>query len=205
MPRIEVPLGFGGLAVPLGSPIASFYRNLSELRGVVVPFIQKGLEQGDRCICIVHEETRDGLQETLQDQGVDVEAALESGQLRILTAKRHGRYACTLVSDLGRLSPEVLSPTTLEKIYALAATVDAKDPFTYGHSTRVAAISEMVGKTIGLPQKELVDLHVASLLHDIGKLGAPDSILTEPCELTDGEWELMRKHCAEGAKYSWPC
>ncbi len=87
MARREVPLGLGGIAVPLGSHIASFYRNLSELRRIAVPFIQKGLEQGDRCICVVHEETRDGLQGSLQDQGVDVEAALESGQLGILTAE----------------------------------------------------------------------------------------------------------------------
>ena len=87
MARREVPLGLGGIAVPLGSHIASFYRNLSELRRIAVPFIQKGLEQGDRCICVVYEETRDGLQGSLQDQGVDAEAALESGQLSILTAE----------------------------------------------------------------------------------------------------------------------
>lgn len=87
MARREVPLGLGGIAVPLGSHIASFYRNLSELRRIAVPFILKGLEQGDRCICVVYEETRDGLQGSLQDQGVDVEAALESGQLSILTAE----------------------------------------------------------------------------------------------------------------------
>ena len=87
MPETEVPLGFGGLLVPLGSHIASFYRHISEMRGVVVPFTQKGLERGDRCICVVDEETRDGLQEVLRGQGVDVEAALASGQLSILTAE----------------------------------------------------------------------------------------------------------------------
>ena len=85
--------------MPLGSHIASFYRNLSELRGVAVPFIHKGLKQGDRCICIVEEESRDDLQVILQERGVDVEAALASGQLSILTAEE------TYLSS-GLFSPE---------------------------------------------------------------------------------------------------
>jgi hypothetical protein len=86
MPKTEIPLGFGGFLVPPGSHIASFYRNLSELQGIVAPFTQKGVEQGDRCICIVDDETKDELQEVLKGQGVDVEAALASGQLSIFTA-----------------------------------------------------------------------------------------------------------------------
>jgi len=87
MAEIKVPLGFGDISVPLCSHIAFFYRNLGELRAVVVPFIEKGLEQGDRCICIVHEESKEGLQEIWQGHGVNVKAALTSGQLSILTAE----------------------------------------------------------------------------------------------------------------------
>jgi hypothetical protein len=87
MAEIQVPLGFGGINVPLGSHLALFYRNLDQLHAVTVPFIQKGLEQGDRCIYIVHEESREGLQEILQGHGVDVTAALTSGQLSMLTAE----------------------------------------------------------------------------------------------------------------------
>ena len=108
MTRREVSLGFGGLAAPLGSHIASFYRNLSELRGIAVPFTQKGLEQGDRCISVVCEETKDGLQKALQGQGVDVEAALESRQLAILTAEE--TY----------LSPLYSSPQKMVEFYETA-------------------------------------------------------------------------------------
>ena len=115
-------------------------------------------------------------------------------------AKIRGGYACRLVSDLGILSPDVLHAATMDQVSALAATVDARDPYTYGHSRRVAAISETLGKAIGLSKRELADLHVTALLHDIGKVGIPDSILTKPGKPTEDEWELIKKHSAEGAR-----
>jgi putative nucleotidyltransferase with HDIG domain len=78
--------------------------------------------------------------------------------------------------------------------------VDAKDPYTYGHSKRVAALSEMIGRAIGLSADELTNLHAAGLVHDIGKIGVPDSILTKPVKPTKDEWKLIRKHSAEGAR-----
>jgi hypothetical protein len=87
MAEIQIPLGFGGLNVRLGSHIAFFYRNLDQLRALTVPFIQKGLELGDRCICVVHEESKEELQQVCQGHGVDVEAALASGQLSMFTAE----------------------------------------------------------------------------------------------------------------------
>lgn len=87
MAETEVDLGFGGLLVPLRTHMASFYRNLSELRGVVVPFVRRGLKGRARCICVVEEETRDGLQQCLQGPDVDIDAALACGQLSIFTAE----------------------------------------------------------------------------------------------------------------------
>ena len=92
MAAIKVPLGFGGINVPLGSHIALFYRNLHQLRAVTVPFIEKGLEQGDRCICVIHEESKEELQQIWQGHGVDVKAASASGQLSVLTAEES--YHC---------------------------------------------------------------------------------------------------------------
>lgn len=114
-------------------------------------------------------------------------------------SKRQGGHRTTLVSDLGTVSAEMLDRATLDQVYALAATVDARDPHTYGHSKRVAAMSEMIGRAIGSSQEELAALHVASLLHDIGKVGIPDSVLTKPGKPTKDEWESIRKHPAEGA------
>ncbi|MCK5654342.1 MAG: diguanylate cyclase, partial [Dehalococcoidia bacterium] len=115
-------------------------------------------------------------------------------------AKREGGYRAVLVSDLSTIPPDVLTTATLDQVYALAATVDARDPFTYGHSGRVADITQRIGKDIGLAERELADLYAASLLHDVGKVGVPDAILTKPDALTKEEWEIIKKHSAEGAR-----
>ncbi len=99
MDEKSVPLGVGGVNVPLGSHIAAFYRDREEQRSVVVPFIKTGLMRGAKCICIIDEETRDGLEGALQGASVDVGAVLASGQLSILTAEE------TYLSN-GYFSPE---------------------------------------------------------------------------------------------------
>ncbi len=115
-------------------------------------------------------------------------------------AKRGGGQRVMLISDLGTSSLDVLSASTLDQVYALAATVDTKDPYTYGHSKRTAAIAESLGKAIGLGSDELSDLTAAAFLHDIGKVGIADIILTKPGKPKKEEWEAIKKHCAEGAK-----
>ena len=115
-------------------------------------------------------------------------------------SKREGGHKSTLVSDLGTLASGSVDRETLDHVYALAATVDARDPYTYGHSKRVAAIAEMVGRAARLSPNDLAHLRGAALLHDIGKVGVPDSTLGKPSKLTKAEWEVIRKHCDEGAR-----
>jgi diguanylate cyclase (GGDEF)-like protein/putative nucleotidyltransferase with HDIG domain len=118
----------------------------------------------------------------------------------LFRSKREGGNKSTVVSELGSLSADVLDTATLDQVYALAATVDARDPYTYGHSKRVGGIAEMIGKAIGLRRDELVNLHAAGLLHDIGKVGVPDAILTKPGKLEEHEWRIIKQHSAEGAR-----
>ena len=115
-------------------------------------------------------------------------------------AKRLGGFTDKLVSDLRTLSPEILDVATQDQVYALAATVDARDPYTYGHSKRVAGIAVKIGKSIGMSQEEIAKLHAAALLHDIGKVGVPDAILTKGGPPTPEEWAVVKRHCAEGAR-----
>ena len=115
-------------------------------------------------------------------------------------SKRSGGNKTILVADLGEAGADVVDSATMDQVYALAATVDARDPHTYGHSKRVATISEMMGRAIGLQPIELADLRAAALLHDIGKVGVPDSILTKPGVPNKHEWTVLRKHPGEGAK-----
>jgi diguanylate cyclase (GGDEF)-like protein/PAS domain S-box-containing protein len=115
-------------------------------------------------------------------------------------AKKEGGGRDILVSSLSAIPPELLGTATLDQVYALAATVDARDPYTYGHSGRVAGIAQKIGKATGLSEKELANLYAASLLHDVGKVGVPDAILTKPGALTAEEWVAIKKHSAEGAR-----
>jgi putative nucleotidyltransferase with HDIG domain len=93
-----------------------------------------------------------------------------------------------------------LEESSLEAIETLNATVEAKDPYTAGHSLRVQRISLSIGKEAGLTIKELDALRYGGLFHDIGKIAIPDALLTKPGRLTDDEFELMKRHSAEGAR-----
>ena len=76
-------------------------------------------------------------------------------------------------------------------VNALANTIDAKDSYTNGHSTRVAKYSVMIGKKMGYEGEKLELLEYTALLHDIGKIGIRDSILLKNGKLTDEEYEIM--------------
>ena len=115
-------------------------------------------------------------------------------------AKTDKAHKSMLAAEISSISSGVLQAANQDHVYALAATVDAKDPYTYGHSKRVAAIAEKIGKAIGLSQEALSRLYSAALLHDIGKIGVPDSILTKPDRLTPEEYEIIKRHSAEGAR-----
>jgi putative nucleotidyltransferase with HDIG domain len=88
----------------------------------------------------------------------------------------------------------------VDTIRALAAAVDAKDPYTRGHAERVAALAVEIGRELGLPAGTIKALERAGILHDIGKIGIPDTILGKPAPLTPGEMALVRAHPAIGAE-----
>ena len=83
---------------------------------------------------------------------------------------------------------------------SLARAIDARDPYTFGHSTRVAAISLEIGQAMGMRAEELDALRRAALLHDIGKIGVEDSVLRKAGPLMDDEWDAMKQHPMIGYK-----
>ncbi|HEV8345324.1 MAG TPA: HD domain-containing phosphohydrolase [Vicinamibacterales bacterium] len=85
-------------------------------------------------------------------------------------------------------------------IRALAAALDARDPYTAGHSERVSVLSVAIGRTLGLPADELDVLRLGALLHDIGKIGVPDHVLRKPGALTNAEFATIREHPVLGAR-----
>jgi putative two-component system response regulator len=81
---------------------------------------------------------------------------------------------------------------------ALTAALETRDSETHGHSERVVTYSLRLGREYGLNSEEMKALEFGSLLHDIGKIGVPDSILRKPAKLTEEEWVRMREHPLHG-------
>ncbi len=89
-------------------------------------------------------------------------------------------------------------------IRMLAAAIDEKDPYTRGHSGRVAKYSTLIGQELKLSAEELDKLRIAALLHDVGKIGVEDRVLKKPGALTPEEFELMKQHTVKGANIMRP-
>lgn len=87
-----------------------------------------------------------------------------------------------------------------ETVLTIARTVDAKDENTSQHSARVAQYSLMIARELGFDEQSCEELKRAALLHDIGKIGIPDSILNKPARLTDEEYKIMKSHVVKGGE-----
>jgi putative nucleotidyltransferase with HDIG domain len=85
-------------------------------------------------------------------------------------------------------------------IRALATALDARDPYTAGHSDRVSVLSVAIGRSLRLPADDLEVLRLGALLHDIGKIGVPDEVLRKPSALTDAEFDVIKQHPVLGAR-----
>src|SRR5262249_44916978 len=92
----------------------------------------------------------------------------------------------------------------LGSIRMLAAAIDEKDPYTRGHSDRVAKYSVHIGRQLGLADEELETLQISALLHDVGKIGVDDRVLKKPGALTPEEFHIMRQHPSKGANIMRP-
>jgi putative nucleotidyltransferase with HDIG domain len=98
-----------------------------------------------------------------------------------------------LFQDLQRSNQELILAydATLE---GWVRALDMRDKETENHTQRVTEMTLRLARAIGMPEKEMVHIRRGALLHDIGKMGIPDSILHKPGKLTEQEWEIMRKH-----------
>ena len=94
---------------------------------------------------------------------------------------------------------EELEKAYLDTIGILRQTVEAKDPYTRGHSDRVSEFSVLIGKKMGLDEATLHTLKIGGLFHDIGKIGIPDSILLKESKLSDDEYSQIKNHPTIGA------
>lgn len=110
-------------------------------------------------------------------------------------------YAVICTRNIRELyQSERIQKMTLHTIRTLANAIDAKDPYTRGHSTRVSQYAVMIAEALGWKKARINDLRYAALLHDIGKIGVPDSILNKPTRLTDVEFDIIKSHTTTGGE-----
>lgn len=110
-----------------------------------------------------------------------------------LYTKENDDYAKTISKQVYQINK-----ISLQTVVTIANAIDARDEYTKGHSSRVADYSALLAKNLGATNKEIEDVHAIALLHDIGKIGIPDSILNKPGKLTDEEYQIMKNHTVIG-------
>lgn len=104
------------------------------------------------------------------------------------------------LKNAARLNNELFMGT----IKALAEAIDEKDPYTRGHSDRVNRYAVLLARQMGLSSKQIREIYISSLFHDIGKIGIEDKILQKPAALTDQEFAVMKHHPEKGAQMLSP-
>ncbi|MCH2152808.1 MAG: FHA domain-containing protein [Phycisphaerales bacterium] len=97
-------------------------------------------------------------------------------------------------ADLERRFAEARSSMFEGTVRALASAIDAKDPYTRGHSDRVALLSSQLARALGHPDSAIEAARVCGQVHDVGKIGVPESVLTKPGGLSDEEFDLIKQH-----------
>ena len=139
---------------------------------------------------------------SLCPQVAEGEALVLAAELAVSQAKELGRDRVCCFEDVawGDVGDDpyklhrFLKDGSLATIQALAVAVDAKDPYTQGHSSRVSQLAADLGAFIGLSDSEVEVIRIAGTLHDVGKIGVPDAILSKVGRLTDIERDIMETH-----------
>jgi len=120
---------------------------------------------------------------------------IEAGADEFLSKPVHPHELRARVASLSRMKHLIDALDSAEAAFmTLALTIEARDPNTNGHCERLARHAVLLGRTLGLAGDDLNALHRGGYLHDVGKVGIPDSVLLKPGKLTREEMDLMRKH-----------
>ena len=120
-----------------------------------------------------------------------------------VVSKRHSQLGINFEEELlSKFNTEhnVSDSRTWEIATSLAGAIDAKDPYTKGHSTSVSRFSEALARAINLPEKEIERITLGALLHDVGKIGIPETVLKKEGPLSDDEWAIMKQHPTIGVE-----
>jgi len=179
-----------------------------------------GEKYGDTAVVIV----------TASDDSETADAAIESGTYGYILKPFNSNELIINVRNIlrrrkleitNRMYREDLEKMVMERtgklenalsgiIQVITRTVEARDPYTAGHQRRVATLALEIAKELGLPKKELEGIHLAGMIHDLGKISIPAEILSKPSKLTDIEFQLIKTHpgigydIMENIEFPWP-
>jgi len=138
------------------------------------------------------------------NHGTTLEQIISKADESMFYGKQSGRNKAILYKDINSESrifddevQEKIKAAYLSSIYALAATIDAKDHYTFGHSNNVSMLAAELAKEAKLEEKDIEIVRNAGLLHDIGKVGIPESVLSKPGFLTEEEMNVMKTHVVQ--------
>jgi len=160
------------------------------------------LDQGPRSASAVALEPTILLEISRVDFAILLKKAplLAYAMMRELSTRLRGT-GTLLISELQRKNRE-LKQAYRDTVNAVVNTLEARDPYTHGHTERVTAIATSIAKSIaakkGLNEEELFTIEIGALLHDVGKIGVPDAVLRKPGPLEVGEIQQIQEHPAKG-------
>ncbi len=125
--------------------------------------------------------------------------------VRVRNTIELNRLQNNLSSEVIRKTAEIVKQQariermSLQIVQTLSSVIDAKDTYTEGHSERVAEYSKEIAKRAGFSEKDQNSIYIMGLLHDVGKIGIPDSIINKPGSLTEEEYDVIKRHPVVGA------
>jgi len=114
------------------------------------------------------------------------------------------------VKEAHREHEQRLQKNMLQTVEAIASIVEMRDPYTSGHQARVAQLAKEIARQMGLPEEQIEAIHLAGLVHDLGKISIPAEILSKPSRLSEVEYSLIKMHPQAGydilkeIDFSWP-
>ena len=181
------------------------YRSLAELRRQTVLWVSAGLVLAVG----IGVATAQGISRPIR-AFADKALAISRGDFKGAIAARSMNEIGQLADTFNHMTRQLdlydrnMRELFLATIKSLAAAIDAKDPYTRGHSERVAIFSVAIARELGLDERALERVQIAALLHDVGKIGIEDAVLRKPDRLTDAEFSIIKRHPAMGASIMAP-
>lgn len=181
------------------------YRSLAELRRQTVLWVSAGLVLAVG----IGVATAQGISRPIR-AFADKALAISRGDFKGTIAARSMNEIGQLADTFNHMTRQLdlydrnMRELFLATIKSLAAAIDAKDPYTRGHSERVAIYSVAIARELGLDERALERVQIAALLHDVGKIGIEDAVLRKPDRLTDAEYAIIKRHPEMGASIMAP-